>query len=212
MQFLFSPDSKLMHVLTRFCDILLLNVLYVLTCLPVFTIGAANTALYCVVFSLDTEREGRIFPTYFRAFRENFRQSSLLWLLLALFAAATYVNMVRFSGLGGTFGYLLFLLAMLISVLLLFTASYLFPLLSRFRSSSPAALKNALLLSIAHLPRTLVIAAVNVFPWLLLIVNFYTFLRLMLVWIFLYFAAAAYFNTRLLEPVFRPLCEDPQKP
>lgn len=207
MRFLFSPDSMIMQFVSRFCDIVILNVVFLLTCLPLFTIGAALTALYDTVFRMDTEREGKLLSTYFRAFRSNFRQSTLIWLVLVLFGAASCMNMVNFSEIGGTAGFLLFLLALLIFLVLALILSYAFPLLSQFGNSTKATLRNALLLSIAHLPRSLVLLVVNCFPWALMVLNLYAFIRLGFLWLVLYFAAAAYFNSRVLHKVFQPYRE-----
>lgn len=202
MRFLFDPESPVMQFLSRFCDIVILNVVFLLTCLPILTIGAANAAMYDVVFRMDTEREEKLLRTYFRAFKENFRQGTVVWLLLGLFGAATYINMVRFSDMGGTFGYVLFLVAMLVLVVALFVFAYVFPLMSQFRNSTRNMLKNALLLSVGNLPRTLVVTVVNCFPWVLMLMNLYTFIRMGFLWLALYFAAAAYFNSRVLKKVF----------
>lgn len=207
MRFLFDPNSKIMQIISRFADLVVLNLVFFLTCLPIFTIGAANTALYDVVFRMDTEREGKMLSTYFHAFKANFKQSTLIWLLLLLFGAATYVNMVQFSAIGGTAGYLLFLAAMLVLMVLLLVFSYAFPLLSQFGNSTKETLRNALLLSIAHLPRSLMLLVINCFPWGLMLLNLYAFTQLGCLWFFLYFAAAAYWNSRLLDKVFRPYLE-----
>lgn len=204
MRFLFDPDSKIMHIISRLCDLVVLNIVFLLTCLPVFTIGAANAALYDTVFRLDTEREGKLFAAYFRAFRSNFRQATAIFLILALFLAATCLNMVRFSEIGGTAGYLLFLVAMAVFVIFAIMFSYAFPLLSQFRNSIRKTLANSLLLGIAHLPRSLVLLVVNCFPWVLMIVNLYAFIQLGFLWFSLYFAAAAYWNSRVLMKVFLP--------
>lgn len=207
MRFFFDPDSKIMQIVSRFTDIVVLNVVFLLTCLPIFTIGAANTALYDVVFRMDTEREGKMLASYFRAFKENFKQATGIWLLLALFGIATYINMTHFSDLGGTLGYLLFLFAMLVFFVLVLIFSYAFPLLSQFRNSVMGTLKNALLLSIAYLPRSILLAVINCFPWALLLVNLYTFSKLACLWVFLYFSAAAYLGSRVLNKVFNPYWE-----
>lgn len=205
MRFLFDLDSPILQIISRICDMVILNVVFLLTCIPIFTIGAANTALYDVVFRMDTDREGKLLATYFHSFRENFRQSTLLWLALLLFGVATYVNMTRFSVLGETsylLGYGLFIVSMVVLLLEVFLFSYGFPLLSRFRNSTRQTAVNALLLAIGNLPRTLVVAVINCFPWALLIVNFYAFMQLGFIWLALYFAAAAYFNSRVLKKIF----------
>lgn len=210
MQFLFSPDSKIMQIIGRLTDIVILNVIFLLTCLPIFTIGAANAALYDTVFRMDTAREGKLLVTYFHSFKENFRQGTAIWLILVLFAAATYVNMTHFSDLGGNLGYVLFLFAMLILLMLILVFSYGFPLLSQFRNSTLGTMKNALLLGIAYLPRSIVIVVINCFPWALMILNLYSFVKLGFLWMILYFAAAAYFNSRVLYKVFQPYWEQAQ--
>lgn len=208
MRFLFDPDSLIMSCISRFCDIVVLNMVFLLTCIPIFTIGAANTALYDVVFRMDTEREGKLLATYFCSFKENFPQSTTLWLALLLFGAATYVNMTRFSFLGENsyyLGYGLFLLSMLVLILEVFLFSYGFPLLSRFRNTTRQTAVNALLLAVGNLPRTLVLTVINCFPWALLIVNFYAFMQLGFIWLTMYFAAGAYFNSRVLKKVLDKL-------
>ena len=207
MPFLFSPDSKIMQIISRFCDIVILNLLFLVTCLPLFTIGAASAAMYTVVFRMDTDKEEGLFRTYFRAFRDNFLQGTAIWLLLALFGAASCVNMVQFSQLGGVLGYLLFLIAMLVFLVVVLIFSYVFPLLSQFRNSIKESLKNALLLSVAHLPRSILLAVINCFPAALLVLKLYAFAKLSYLWMVLYFAAAAYFNSRVLNKVFKPYWE-----
>ena len=204
MRLLFDPDSKIMQIISRICDIIILNIVFLFTCLPIFTIGAANTALYATVFRLDTEQEGKLLSMYFRAFLRNFRQSTVIFLILCVFFAATCVNMVQFSQLGGSMGYVLFVLSMAVFVILAMVFSYTFPLLSQFCNSTRKTLSNALILGVAHLPRTAVLLVVNCFPWTLMLVNLYSFIQLGFLWFALYFAAAAYFNSRVLLKVFRP--------
>ena len=74
----FSLDSKFMQALSRIADLILLNLVFLVTCIPIFTIGAASAALYSVAFRLGTEREEGVFRCYFRAFRNNFKQGTIL--------------------------------------------------------------------------------------------------------------------------------------
>lgn len=204
MQALFSPDSKFMQAMVRFGDLVILNFLFLLTCLPVFTIGAASTALYTVVFRMDTEKEGSLSRSYFQAFRENFKQGTLIFLILSLFTGAACINLLLFSWLGGTVGYVGILFSALLLTLVVLMYSLVFPLLSLFHSSIRAALKNALILSIAHLPRSVAAGILNVLPLGLLAVNLYAFMQSGMIWVFLYFSAAAYLISRILNRVFAP--------
>lgn len=207
MRTFFDSDSWFMQLISRFSSLAVLNLLFLCTCIPVFTIGAAVTALYDVVFRMDTDREGKLFSTYFRAFVANFRQATPIWLLFLLLIAASCVNMVVFSNWGNSIGHVLFVIAVVILINLLLVLGYTFPLLSQFDNTKTNTLKNALLLSVANLPRTLIIAVINCFPWALMLVNFYSFIQLSFLWLVLYFSAAAYFNSRVLKSVFDPLRE-----
>lgn len=212
MQALFSLDSKFMQAMSRLCDLLILNLLFLLTCLPLFTIGTASSALYDVCFRMGTDREQGIFRTYFRAFRDNFKQGTALWLIIALFGAASCANLFLFSGMGGALSYAGILFAALLLTLTVLIFSYAFPLLSRFNNDVKSTLKNALFLSVAYLPRSLVIATVNCFPLVLMILNLYTFLQMGFLWVFLYFSAGAYLNCLLLNKVFAPYLSDEEEP
>ena len=198
-----SPDSKLMLGVSRIADLIVLNLIYLLTCIPIVTIGAANTALYAVCFRFGTPREEGLLGTYFRAFRDNFPQATLLWLILLLFGGLSCGNGLLCFGLSG-WTHNLFALFFLMLVRAAMMAGDAFPLLSQFRNSTKATLKNALLLSVAHLPRTVVVVALNVLPWVLMLTNLYLFLQVGVLWVALYFSAAAFVNVCLLRKVFAP--------
>ena len=96
-------------------------------------------------------------------------------------------------------------------VVVLMMVSYAFPLISQFRNDTKSVLKNALIFSVAYLPRTALIVVINVFPWALLLTNLYMFLQVGFIWVVVYFAAAAYINTRLLKKVFAPYMEQEEE-
>ena len=207
MNTIFEFDSPFMHFINRFASLVVLNFLFLLTSIPIFTIGASLSALYDVVFRLDTPREGKVFSAYLLAFRNNFRQSTPAWLLMLVTIAVSCVNMVYFSNMSGTFGYLLFLISATVLVNCVLVFGFLFPLISQFDNTFFNTLKNSLLLCVANLPRALLIAVINCFPWLLMFLNLYTFIQIGFIWFSLYFSAAAYFNSRVLMKVFDPLKE-----
>jgi len=203
---MFSPDSKIMQIISRVTDLILLNILYLLTCLPVFTVGAATSAMYTLCFRMMREEDSGILKPYFKAFRENFKQGTAIWLLILLVVGpALYYfdrvwqmdGIVRFSGL----------LFILIAVAGLMTASYAFPWISQFRNTTSQSLQNSLILSVSHLPRSLCILGINLLPVILWAVNYNLFEKISFLWLALYFAAAAYMNSGLLWHVFKPYRE-----
>jgi uncharacterized membrane protein YesL len=196
-----------MRFMSTLGDLMLLNFIFLLCSVPVVTIGASVTAMDTVVFRMLREKDGQgVLTQFFVAFRQNFRRATILWLLLLPACGILVLDLLLFSGVTGVMRWLsiVFLLLMLLVV---FTAGYVFPLLSQFENDVRGTLKNALVLSLGYLPRTLAITALNVLPFALLLFNIYMFLYVGFIWIFLYFSAAAYLIAKTLEPVFAPYRE-----
>ena len=107
-------ESRLHQVLTAIIDILWLGLLWLLCSLPLVTLGAASTALYYSMVKCVRHERSRATREFFHAFRQNFRQATLLWLIclgaLALGAADVYA----FSQMGVRAGELLYVLSRLL--------------------------------------------------------------------------------------------------
>ena len=85
-------DSGIMRVLSKICDIVCLNVLWLVCSLPIITIGASTTALYTVMLKLVKNEEGYIFKGFLHAFKLNFKQSTIIWLILLLCGGVCFVD------------------------------------------------------------------------------------------------------------------------
>lgn len=210
MHALFSPDSKFMEAMSRIGDLLLLNFFFLLSCVPIVTAGAACTALYTVCFRFGTDRERGVVRSYFRAFRDNWKQATALWLILLACGCAACLNAYLFFCLPGVIRYA-FILFLILFALVLLMGSWVFPLLSQFQNGSLATLKNALILSLGCLPRTILITALNIFPFVLLLADLYVFLQAAFIWVALYFAAAAFLSSYLMKKVFAPYMEEKEE-
>ncbi len=207
MSKLFSPDSPAMEALSRLWDLIMLNLLYFFTCIPIVTIGAATTALYDVCFRLREERDHGLLRQYFRAFSGNFKQATIVWVvLLALFADIIWAIFLALAQVGVL--RIVALPAIVMLAVLAMTGSYIFPLISRFSSKTLLLVKNAVILSIAYLPRSLLMAVLNCFPIFLLVAYPGDFLYLGFFWFTFYFSATAYFHCYLLKKVFEPYLDD----
>ena len=203
---LFSPDSKYMRAMSILGDLFVLNLVFLICCIPVVTVGPAIAALDTAAFRIIRGKEGRTLAVFFQAFRQNLRRGICLWLTLLLPGAFVAMDIWLFAAFTGPLRYMEVLFGILLA-LVLFTAGYAFPLLSQFDNTVKGTLKNALFLSLGYLPRTIVITILNVFPFALLVWNMLLFLECGFIWIFLYFATSACLNAKLLEKVFAPYWE-----
>ena len=206
MRKLFDADSGLMRGLSRLTDLVLLNLLFLITSIPIVTIGASASAIYSVFFRWHRQEESGYVKAYFHAFARDFKEATVLWLAFVVFMAISIFDIWFFfyqteplSYFGVLFGFL--------GAMGLFTYSYAIILVSVFANSFAGTLKNALLMAVAYFPRTLVMALINLFPFLL--VGLFPSLALQLGWllVLLAFSGGAYLNSLLLKPVILPMIE-----
>lgn len=203
MQSPLYSDSYIMRITNRLGELVLLNLCFVLCCLPIVTIGPASAALYAVCFRFGTKQEKNAVRSFFADFKQNLKQGMLLWLALTVLCLAVCWLMLLFLGASGIARYGL-LPSLVLLLVCLIVAGYTFPLLSLFDNTCRGTLKNALILGISYLPRSVCVVMVNLAPVILLAADFMLFLRLSIFLVFLYFSAAAYVNTFLLRKVFAP--------
>ena len=77
-----GQEGWLFRFLDRLWDLIVLNVLFIITCIPLFTVGAAISALYTVTMKGVRKEDSYIVRSYLSAFKENFKKSTILWLLM----------------------------------------------------------------------------------------------------------------------------------
>ena len=166
MNDLFQPDSWLIRFLTRVCDLIILNVLTLISCATIVCSGAAITALYSVTLRMMRKEDGPIVKSFFRSLRSNFIPSVpatiLLFadvLLFAVLHRALYADVLMFSPN-------IFILISIIAIFFTVLLSYLFPLLARYDNTFLRQLGNAGRLALANLPVSCLLLAVNLLPLL----------------------------------------------
>ena len=165
---LFSYDSKFSQIMLKLCYGCYLNFLWLVCSLPVFTAGAATAALYDVTLRLAREEDPPVTTRFFKAFRENFRQATILWLILlgigALLGADGYILYHLYKSTAGmvsvicTLGLALIIVAAIAYVIVLI---YVFPLVASVKNTNFAMLKNALLIGIHYLFCTILVFAIH---------------------------------------------------
>lgn len=162
MESLFSADSVLMRGLTRLADVMILNLIFIATSLPVVTLGASLTALNFTAMRIATGECNAVTGDYFRSFRRNFRQATVIGLLLALLIAVLAAWYVVVTNLA--FGPLAELILLAIWYVLAFNFAaavlFVFPYLASFEGRTRDVLRNARLLSWKHPLTTLAALAI----------------------------------------------------
>lgn len=164
---MFKLDSPLMIFLGRVADVMLLNLLFIVFSIPVFTMGASFSAAYYIGFKMVKNEDAYIIKSFWKAFRENFKQATAMWLMM-LAAAGLLLFDIRLIAYAGA-GFEKWLKAAMLAVafILLLGAVFVFPLQARFVNPVKNTIKNAFLMAIAHLPTAILLIAIYALPVLL---------------------------------------------
>lgn len=156
-------ENPVMRTLSVIADLIVLNLLTIVCCLPVVTAGASLTALNAAVIKILRGEESALAKDYFRAFRENFKKGSAMGLIFLLIFALLYVDYLAAQ----TFIPTLCPVITAMTLLVLTLGLYAFALLARYENTLWGILKNALLLAVGYFPKTLGMAVFAVALWLL---------------------------------------------
>lgn len=196
---LFATDSPVISFLSKLCDLLLLDLMWLAGCIPVITAGTSTAALYRCVRNLDRDGSVRVFSEFWGAFREEWKQATALWVVVLLaagiFGADLYI--VFFSGLdAGLWGYILMAV---LALLLLPAMCIVFPMQACYENKVVQTLKNAWLFAMMYLPVSITVAVCNLLPVLLLLLWPAAFWYTALLWLLLGGSGIAYVSYKLLK-------------
>lgn len=151
---LFNYDNGIMQALSKLFDCIILNILWVICCIPIFTVGAASAAYYYAHNKAIRQKRSYAWKEFFHGFKINFKQGTLVWLIVLLLYIVTGLDVYILQQMRGTMKFAEILVAIIFAILLLMTmwVTYLFPYLARFENKTKAILKNSGIIMIANLP------------------------------------------------------------
>lgn len=155
----FSVDSPLYRFLSKLLDVIKLNFLWILFSIPLITIGASTVAAMSVALKMADDEEGYIGRGFLKAFRENWKQGTVLWLITAAAAYAIYLDFQFFEALEGN--PILFLIIGIVSIVLAVSALlYSYPLTARYENTLFRIINNSIDISRKYVGRTILLAAI----------------------------------------------------
>lgn len=166
---LFHPDSKFSIITNLVLDYMKLGVLFILFSIPMITIGASATAAMYVGMKIERGEAPAIWEPFWASFKLNFKQATIMtilglmvttvlmfdWYQIMQMESTTIVKIVR----GIIF---------VVTLVLLMSALYLFPLLARYKQSMKQLIRNAVIFGISNITKNLVVFLILIVGWGLL--------------------------------------------
>lgn len=198
----FNMDSPLMRFMTKVADIMILNLLFILSSIPLVTIGASWTALYYVSMKLVRDEEAGVVRSYFHAFRLNFRQATILWIGIVAVFALLIADLLILARIESLTAAVMNTCILVVGVILVMILQYLFPFVAKFDAGIIQTLKNVCLVAVAHLPKTILMTAFSAGCIFLSFYSGYTLPVASVIWVFIGFGLVAFGNSSILVKIF----------
>lgn len=159
-----SNDSWFGKLMNKVWIVICTNILFCVCSLPIFTFGASFTAMYHVLFkTFRLHWEVSPFKEFFKGFKNNFKQSTISWLIEILLILVVYADVQLCEQAGGSLIVVQYLLYGIFAAILILTLYY-YPTMACFNGSMGALLKDSVYFAIHKPLYLLIILAVTVIP------------------------------------------------
>lgn len=190
-------ENYIVQLLSRLCDLILLQAAFLVTSLPILTVGAGITALFAVSRKMREDSVTSPIKEYFLQFRRNFKTSTMLWIAVGILAGVAYADAWYCSMGTSTLAVVGQILSYMLMIAVFLLFAYCFPQAAWFGNSVSRYLRNSLTLALAHPIVTILVVLLYVCAFIAAEVARPLF--------FLFgFSGVVYFTSRLFESVFFP--------
>lgn len=196
-----SVDNPFFNWMGTIGDFILLNIVFLLTCIPVVTIGVSLTSLYRVMIKRLQGESAYPVKEYFRMIRKEWKQSTVLWLILLVSGGVLAFDIFFARNMPRALNICIGVLALLWG----FVCTYTFLLQGQYQNTVGNTLKNALLLSIANLHFTIPMLLVNAIPAICIVLGDFVIAMIVPVYVVVGFSLTAWVNSFLLMRIFKKI-------
>ena len=195
----FGIDNPFFAFMGRVGDILILNILFVITSIPIVTIGMFLSAMYRVTLRMARKESNYVAKEYFRACREEWKKSTVIWLIMLVSGGVLVFDVTvgkdMWNALNAAVGALIFIWGMLFT--------YVFAVQARFENTVKNIFKNALYMAVRHFPFTVIMMVLNAIPALCILFGSMTMALATPIYVAAGFAVTARINSIFLSRIFR---------
>ena len=180
-------DNMIIRVLTRIFDFILLNILWVVCSIPIVTMGASTAALYSVML--------------------NFRQGTIVWMILALLGFLIGADMAIVSRTSGIVASAAIVIFCITGFFCFVEVLFVFPLIAVLRNSTGNMIKNAILIPVSRLPYALPVLLLTGMCLILTFLNQTSILAGAAIWSVIGVSVLTYANSFFIRKVLEPYME-----
>ena len=204
-------EGPVFTALNKLTDLVVLNLLFLLCCVPVFTIGASLSALSYVTMRMRRGEEGYVWKSFFHSFKQNFIQATVIWLGMLVILAILVLDFLLLTSGSGLYRSVMTVALIVGTFLWVLEFLYVFPLQAKFYNPIGQTVKNALLLALANAPVSILLAVLLAGVIFLTLWNYMTIVWGSLIWLLAGFSLCSVVNSHFLGKIFDRLAPPEEK-
>lgn len=208
---LHDRNAKLARGLEIFGDIFALNILFIIGCIPIITIGASLTALYSMMLKILENEECTIARGFFEAFKANFKKATAAWMIIIFALIAVWGQWLYINNFQGAMASVYMVLGVVECAVIVLVLPFLFPLIAKFENTLWNTFKNAFLLSVSNLGSWLKISLAWFAPIFLSLYYPVIILSTWYLWLLILFGLIAYGTSHTVRKVFDRVADTQEK-
>ena len=205
MKSIFSHEGLLFRFTERAVNLIVLNILYLIFCIPIITIGPATTALRYVTLKYAANEEDRVWVPFIHSFKQNFKQGMIVGVVSTVLGAAlawalwfNYYNLRN----GDAVNMMMLVMTSLSCIIYLMIMGYFYPMLARYDNDLKQMFRTTVILAIRHLPATVCMAVISAAPIVLLMYTPTTFMLALTFYCIIGFALIAFLQDKFMTRIF----------
>ena len=201
---LFNEDGIWGRTFNFLGQLIALNLLWMVCSIPVITVGTSTTALYYCVLKLKKDGDCSISKQYWKSFRQNFIQSTIIWIGILVSALCLWMEWRAASVASGGLGTIITYIVGAMTVLLVIVALYIFPIVAAFENKISKLLTHVVYFGTKNIGYVIVIAIITILPMYFTLLDTEMFPILLFVWLTCGFSLTAYANANFFWKLFQP--------
>ena len=203
MKSIFESNSPFIRFLNFLADLIIVNVLLIITSIPVITGGAALCSAYSVMLKRVRREDPPVVKTFFRTFKSEFKRSTLIWIPLILITTFLLADLyIIFFMLDEEYQWLQYPV-LIVSYIVLSIALYIYPLMATYDTGMKALLKNCVLISFGNLPTTIFFTFIIIVILKIAVSSGKALIAVGSIFLFMGFAILIYFFSVFLIRIFQ---------
>lgn len=204
---LFNYDSPVMDTLGMLWDMVQVNLLFIVGCIPVITIGASMKAAYAVIFSLNKDEGGSIFSRFKRHYLEGIKKSIIAGVIMLIIGALLYIDFKLLWNPQYSINIIIYIVSGIAGLIYMLAVIYTFPLLSMYENTLINTIKNSIRIGCMFPLNSLIMILLYLLPIVLASQFPIVFLATILLWLLFGFAIIFWICSKIITKQLKKISE-----